>query len=261
MTFNTYYWHGSKLADPSLETAREELNSSQDATSRKNAFLVLLRSDHPAAVGTAFDHYDYAESSSRHGSENIFSGYAPEVLHRAREILQQPPLPAEVSGAEEDGANHASALGAMLNLAQPEDSELITKALTEQPRNPGVFEAATSVARTSLERSAVPDQLLLDALSRIVFDDASPATDRTTALRALGGARSPQATELIVRASGIDKLKIQTHAAGILAHQDINQHRALLERLVTSWPDDAPYPAADVIDMLNEAQSPHGGET
>ena len=255
MSFNTYYWHGSPLDDPSLETAREEVRSWKDLAARKKAFLVLLRSAHPVAVGTALDHYDYAESSSRHGSANIFSDYAPEVLDRAREILQQAPLPAEVTGAEEDGANHASALGAMLNLALPEDSELIAKALEEQPRNPSVFEAATMAARTSLERSAVPDQRLLDALGRVVFDDASPTADRTTALRALGGARSPQAAELIIRACDIDKLEIQAHAAALLAHQDINQHRALLERLVASWPDNAPYPASDVSDMLNEART------
>src|SRR5215212_4844252 len=125
MTFNTYYWHGYVLQDAQLERARSTLATSggRDAT---GAFELLLRSDEPAAVGIALDHYHYVDASTRHGSGSPFAPYAGSVRARALDMLRQPPIPA--GGVTEEGANHASALGALLNLAEPEDAELITDA-------------------------------------------------------------------------------------------------------------------------------------
>jgi uncharacterized protein with PIN domain len=251
MTFDTYHWHGVHLGDAELERARAELASSRDTETLSRAFLTLLRSDRTAAIGAALDHYDYAEMSSRHGTGNPFSPYVAEVLDKARQLLRQSPLPADESGIDEDGANHASALGAMLNLAEEKDAELVATALAGAS-GASVRAAGMSAACTVMERSATPNPALADTLTNIVFDAGRPGKQRAAALDALAGSTSDQTTNLLLQATEIDDLDVQISAAYNLAHLDLARYHALLERLVATWPADVPYPGSDVLDMLHE---------
>lgn len=243
MTFNTYYWHRSELGDPELDNARAVLASPTDAASCEHAFLMLLRSGTTAAIGTALDHYDYAEAFGRHGFGNLFAAHSQEVLDRARDLLRQPPL----RGDDEDGVNHASALGVMLNLAQAEDAELIA-AVLEEATGVGARDAALSAARRALDRAAVPNPRLVNILSEIVFDDARPTSERTSALTAVGDV----AVDVVLRAIELDDLHLQGHAAWVLAYRDLDRYRALLERVVATWPDDPPYPGSEAFELLRE---------
>lgn len=118
MIFNSYHWRRSVLSTPELERARGQVSATRDRAS----FALLLRSNDMAAVGVAFDQYQYGEASSRWGSSNPFAEYQDEVAARAREILRG--LPSSNSSGAQSGANHASALNALSNLAEPEDAEL-----------------------------------------------------------------------------------------------------------------------------------------
>lgn len=80
-------------------------------------FLTLLRSGDQAAVGIALDTYQQADADSRFGGEPMYGEHRAEVLQAARELLRQPPSPADMSPHMGAGANHASALNAMMNLA------------------------------------------------------------------------------------------------------------------------------------------------
>lgn len=259
MRFNTYHWHGCVLGDPVLERARDELASVSRGLARVSAFEALLRSGNTAAISIALDHYAHAESSSRHGTGNLFAPYAREVLEHARELLRQPALPASASGAEEDGANHASALGAMLNLAEAEDVELITQAL-ERTATPNVQFTGAMAAKTAVEKSTEPNDRLVDTLARILMDESIHMEQRKAALSALSAARSPRAIESIVQATEQSDLRLQASAALILADRYLAMHRALIEQLVASWPENAPYPASEVIEILEEDDGGDGDD-
>jgi hypothetical protein len=250
MAFHTYYWHGSPMGDPELERARAELSEPSNAEAFESAFLALLRSGWIPAIGTALDHYDYADSTSRYGSRNALAAHADEVREQARNLLRGPPLPAEAVGASEDGANHASALGALANLAEPEDADLVADAVTTAT-TPSVSSAATSAARTVLERSDQPSVRLIGLLGSIAADPNVPTDERIAALRALGGAKSTDAEDLVLRAIGSDDLDLQVNAALLLAHHNLDRHRALLENVAGNWPEHPPYPADDVLDLLH----------
>jgi hypothetical protein len=248
MTFDTYHWQCVPLRDAELENARAELASLGD--NQVHAFLRLLRSGSTAAVGSALDHYDYAEMSSRHGAGNPFHPHAGEVLEKARDLLRQPPLPADGSSVDEDGANHASALGAMLNLAEERDAELVAAALLGAT-GPCVRKAAIMTATTVIERSAAPGPALVDALRAVVDDDGLPGRERAEALDALGGSNSAATTDVLLRAGDSEDLDVQVGAAWNLAHLDLRQYRPLLERIVATWPADVPYPGSEVLDLLD----------
>lgn len=253
MTFHTYYWHDVPMDSPEFDHARTELASPASEAIRVRAFLTLLHSDRTAAIGTALDHYDYADSSSRHGSDNPFAAHADEVLQKARQLLRQPPLPAAELGTSEDGVNHASALGAMLNLAQSDDADLIAAAL-EGATGPSARATGLAAGRTAMENSAIQNPRLVTAVSKILFDPESPRDERIAALRALGSNSSDETDNAVLRALESEDLYLQIHAAFILAHRDTDRYRELLEPRVLAWPIEAPYPASDVIDLLHEDQ-------
>ncbi|MFG2195237.1 hypothetical protein [Streptomyces sp. NPDC048639] len=252
MTFHTYHWSGCTLGDPDLESARAALTPGQPD---ENAFLTLLRSSEVAGVGIALDHYAYAESTSRFGGGNPYSAHAAEVLDRARVILADPPSPSSETGAEKDGADHASALVVMLNLAGPEDADLIATALERAP-TVSVEVAATMAASTVLSRSTDLNQHLVDVLGDIIFDPSKSTDERLDALRAFNDATSPQAAEVVTRVLATDDIGLQMHAALILATHHLSTHRAVVEDVVASWSEDAPPPAEFVLEALRADEDP-----
>ncbi|MBP2400889.1 hypothetical protein [Streptomyces syringium] len=247
MSFNTYHWWGCSLLDGELESARDKLADERNV----DAFLVLLRSGRTAAVGIALDHFHHAGSTSRHHESDPFAPYAAEVLARAREILAHPPTPADETGAEEDGADHASALLALLNLAAPEDSELIASALRHATTANAVGAAAMAAA-TALERSATPHATLIRALTDIVFDESREIDQRVDALKAFDNVKAPQAVDVLDRALRSGEFALQAEAAFTLVTHHMVTHRAAVEGVAALWPDDAPWPAAAVRAGLHD---------
>jgi hypothetical protein len=232
-----------------LERALEDLAGSSDPRVRHRGFGVLLNSDDTSAVGIALDYYHRQEAQRRHGPENEFSDYAPTVLQRARMLLTQPPLSVGDLGAAVTAANHASALAAMLNLAEAGDAEAIAQVLGTTASQ-AVREIAIMTAGTALERSAEPSVRLVEVLSAIAGDESADVVNRLDALTALSGSDSPGALGSILAALGSDDLRVQTHAAYMLAFDHRDEYLPILRRAAASWPDDAPYPADEVRDLL-----------
>jgi hypothetical protein len=245
MTFDSYYWRDSRVGTPELERARERVAATRDTA----AFELLLRSDDPVAVGIALDQYDYADASTRHGGRSPFAGYRDEVAGRAREILSRAPSIAR-QGAE-PGANHASALGALANLAEPEDAELIVRAL-DQTRTSNLRLAAALAAGTVLDKSESPNEPLISELERIVLDDTAARDERSAAITALGRARCPLAIDALVHVLGVTDPSLQASAALHLLDRDPLGQRARVAELVLAWPNDASYPANEVLELLAE---------
>lgn len=248
MVFNSYYWHDAVMGEPALAQARDAL-SRQDTTEPVRPFLTLLASTRVAARGTALDHFQYAEATSRFGFENPFLAHRAEVLDAARTLLADPPVDRGEGGAEIDGANHASALGAMMNLAEPQDGQRIA-AIISSGATPDVRELALLCAETILEASpSQPD--LTDALRRIVVDDDASDGDRGKSLHLLALADPAEAVSRAVELVRNPSLRLQASAAWLLADLDSDRYGTLLDDVVSRWPDDAPYPAFEVRQLLD----------
>ncbi len=242
-SFDSFYWRDARTGSPELERARERVAAERDQA----AFELLLRSDDPVAIGIALDQYACADARTRHGTANPFAAYRDEVIARAREILRDPPSASSL-GAE-PGASHTSALGALLNVAEPEDAVLIVRALEQASTSNLRFEAARA-ASAALEKSDAPDERLIEALARIVLDESADLDERRAAVSALGRARSATATDALLRALRAADVGLQASAALRLLDRDPEAHRARVEELARSWPEDPPYPAGDVLELL-----------
>jgi hypothetical protein len=244
MTFDSYYWRNSRLSTPELERARVLVATTRE----REAFALLLRSNDMAALGIAFDQYHYSDASSRHGTAPPFAEYQSEVAARAREVLRGPRSPA---GGIEAGANHASALGALANLAEPEDAELIVQAF-DRTCSSNLRFAAALAARRVLEKAASPNEHLIAALEKVAIDDSAAHEERNAAVAALGGAHSTYATDALLRVLRVPDSGLQASAALRLLDRDGNAHRTIVEEIARAWPDDPPYPADEVLELLSE---------
>jgi hypothetical protein len=249
MTFNTYYWHGHEFVDEELQRAWRILSEGNGRESIA-AFERLLRSPDPIATCVALDYYDYADASERHGAANPFHAYRNEVRIRARNILRD--APSEKSGTIESGANHASALGALLNLAEVQDSDAVASAL-EKATTSNVRFVGANVAGKVLQQAPHDADRLMRILERIALDSEAGDDERNAAVRAIAVAPPLRAAEALLRVSATDDLGLQASAALALLDIDVEKHREYVQRLVDTWPADPPYPAQDVIEALTSA--------
>ncbi|MGO4419787.1 hypothetical protein AB4Z54_13870, partial [Streptomyces sp. MCAF7] len=99
------------------------------------------------------------------------------------------------------------------------------------------------------------DEELISTLGALARDGSLPVSQRTHALGSLRDAPGDAATEELVRATGCEELEVQATAAlGLTDEPRLADHRALLARLVASWPTEgAPWVVGRVRASL-EAQ-------
>jgi hypothetical protein len=206
--FHSFHWKRHKLVDEELTRALVELMDPTGLDAYLHAFTTLLHSGDTAAAGMALDHFQYSGALTRFGGESVVDQYESEVLAVARDLLRQQPLP------EDDhtlvGANHASALYAMMNIAEPVDADLIADAL-ERATGPDVRHTACSAAFNVL--AAEPNQRLIAALGAVAFDEDLDVGERADALSALYDVDGPEVTALLARATESSELKMQVEGA------------------------------------------------
>ncbi|MGG7575984.1 hypothetical protein [Streptomyces sirii] len=246
--FQSWYWDCA-FDDAELQAAFDATDAGTTPDEFQRAFLVLLRSKDTVARGTALDFFDRAAATSRFGEANPFEPYRAEVLATAREMLRRPPRPGDDIAFE--GADHASALLALKNDAGPEDAEAVLTVLRRRPDGELLCNAL-GAAGTALASSTTPDPRLVALIGEMAFDHSLDIDDRRDALSALRGATGAEATALLVRATGEDDYRFQQEAAWALSiGERFYDHRALLEDLDASWPDDERgFAAGEVRDAL-----------
>ncbi|MEU0807263.1 hypothetical protein [Streptomyces sp. NPDC005970] len=247
--FHSFHWEGCELPDAELEQAHHELMAPTEEQAYLRAFRTLLHSGNTIAAGIALDHFQYSGALTRFGGESVVEQYGPDVLAVARELLRRPPTP-----EDEDtfaGANHASALNAMMNIAEPADADLIADALA-LATNANVRSAACSAAATALDAAETPSPRLVAALGAVAFDESlEDMGERTEALHAVFEADDPEATALLVRATESGERRMQVYGAlGLTTNGRFHDHRERVERLAATWPQDAQYPASLVREAL-----------
>lgn len=258
MPFRSYFWQDAEFDEPELAGALAELVEPASAVSALEAFRVLMNSDDVAAAGIALDQYQSAEAGSRWGIENPFASEASTVLRRARDLLEQDPVRQGEFGARVRGANHASALVAMTNLAEAADAVGIAKVI-DQATDTVVRSVAFNAAERAADEARQVDEpwgldVLVGALSRGLDNLRWPSWDRADALRVLAVAAPPLAVEKAHALLHAPALDLQTRAAWVLAELNFDASRNLLAEVAESWPDDAPYPAFEVRQVLDEVE-------
>ncbi|GAA4630558.1 hypothetical protein GCM10023196_056380 [Actinoallomurus vinaceus] len=252
--FQSWYWD-CDFDDAELEAAYDATGTATTAEEFRRAFLVLLRSEDTVARGIALDFFDRAHATNRFGEDNPFEPYREEVVATARAMLRRPPRPGDDVAFE--GADHASALLVLgKNGAGPEDAESVIAVLRRRPDG-ALRENALSAADSILSGSEAPDPRLVALIGEVAFDRSLDIRDRLRALGALREVPGDEVTALLVRATGEDDHRVQQEAAwGLSIGRRFYAHRALLERLDASWPDDERrYEANEVRRAL--APGPH----
>ena len=233
--FESWYWN-CEFDDAELQAAFDATGAATTPDEFQQAFLVLLRSEDTVARGIALDFFDRAAAISQFGEANPFEPYRKEVLAVAREMLRRPPRPGD--DVAFDGADHASALLALKNDAGPEDAEAVLAVLRRRPCGELLYNALDT-ACIVLARSEVPDPRLTPLIGGMAFDRSLDMDARHAALGTLRHANGEEATALLVRATGEDDYRFQQEAASALSiGERFYAHRALLEQLDASWPDD-----------------------
>jgi hypothetical protein len=246
--FDSYYWHDAHL-DPEHESARAVVRGAS-VEAAVGAFRILLASSRVSAQGIALDQYHHAEANSRFGTDNPFREVRRQVLQTARAVLAAPPVHEGDDGASIGGANHASALGALLNLADAADAERLAAILEQRP-NHVVLGLALQCAGTVLEKDASLVALAA-AVRQVVQDSAVPARERGNALHLVELTEPELAEQLALELVRGSDLRLQADAAWLLAERDLGRHRDLLVEIEARWPESAPYPAFEVRQLLEE---------
>jgi HEAT repeat protein len=252
--FQSWYWNW-EFDDPQLQESYDATNTATTPGEFERVFLVLLRSNDTVARGTALDFFDRAQATSRFGEENPFEAHRQEVVAVARELLRQPPRPADVY-AKFEGANHASALLTLKNDTSPEDTDAVVRILERRPEGELRFNALM-VAGNILEKSPTSDPRLVALIAEIAFERSLDVSERVEALHELLAAPGDEVTALLERAAEDDEWRIQQEAAWALSlGRRFYTHRPLLERLAGTWSDDErSFGSGEVRDAL--ADGPH----
>jgi hypothetical protein len=245
--FESYYWRTEDLdpTDASAATVLIETNEPDDAVA---AFERLLTSDRDPARCLALDHYAYAEVRGRFGSSNPFSRFTKNVLDIARAQLERPAVTAtSPRGTVIVGANHASALGVLSHIGDAADLERITRFL-DPVRDLNVIEEACMAADHCLPGADVVLRRKAGAQLAALFQDPSLIGEvRIMAVRPfLESSLDQDAALLDTMTRG--PFPLAAYAAWALVDRipDVSE----LRRVVATWPDDAPYPADEVRELL-----------
>ncbi|MFV2175703.1 hypothetical protein ACFHW2_35060 [Actinomadura sp. LOL_016] len=230
--FHSTYWRGVELDDPVLRAAHDELRFPRTDEACLRAFATLLRSEAPAAVGIALDHYESSEGLCRvlEDAERA-EPYLPEVLARAREVLRRPMPPAEVSALNMIGARQA----------EPGDADLLLDVLGRTDSD-AVRHKAVWAVHGILDGAAENDPRLVAALGDLILDPSVAFHGtKETAIRVLADRLGAEADGVLLRALREGEPKAQAHASYFLVRTGgLDRHRAVLEEVAESWGDRPP---------------------
>jgi hypothetical protein len=268
--FSSFHWKVSELAEQDRQ-AVEALNelspplpsagyATHDVDGLLAAYRTLLHSADIRARGVALDQYAYAEAQHRWGADNPMTRYNAEVLARAREMLAvdtQPGVP--LTDQPHVMACWNSALGVLACLADDGDT-------SDLPRIIEVLDRMFSDNLTDDHAFWALEVRLIDAdaptcarvgawLATTMTDEQLPLEVRISAVRAFGDDRySARLGHRDALVSLLDHPQIRLSVCAAKTLLDLDEpFLQEVRRAVANWPDDAPYPANEVRDLLAEA--------
>lgn len=214
-------------------------------------FLSLLRSARAADVSSALWAFQHADAATRHGVSNPLGDHEPEVFARAREVMH-----GLLTSADETAELFTNALLVLKNVADARDVSTIVVALRSGASQD--LKLAACLAGGNVLRLGVPDDELVSALTDVVHDGTVLLDVRTAALSAIGHADSSRAANVLVAALSLPDIALQIDAAwSLLCRADARAYRPQVVRVVETWPSDPPYPANEVLQLLDASEAEH----
>ncbi|WP_406163126.1 hypothetical protein OG298_41705 [Streptomyces sp. NBC_01005] len=251
---HSVHWEGHRLTAPDLYRAHRRLRAPTADESYHRALRTLLESDDQAAVGIALDHWWSPDGAVKRGGEEAREPERTLVLDRIREALRRPPSPAELSRMYGPEAKHLTALSALGVVAAQEP--FLLAEVVETAASDHVRERALDVVEAVFKGAEEADLRLVEALGNVACDENVPLNDRVRALELLDESPGTNSVDALVRATHCTEVEVQAAAAwGLMWDEVIEDHRAMLEELSTSWPvEDAPWEVTRVRETLNAAK-------
>lgn len=254
MSFESFYWRvaGLSLAD------RDELAQLEDERlsieQRKATLIRMLHSASVALRGIALDFYCLANANLRHGPEPMIDDAVEDAV-RASALgeLERPPYESTGSTARpRRGANHASALAALANNADPADASVLARVLRENDEESVLHEGVRAAHSVLRGEPAHPElmSILLDIARRAGLD----ATIRANAITAIGSSGDDAVIPWLIEALGNPEVAVSAAAARGLLERDFKRHRALVEPVAAAWRtgEFPPFDVHEVRRLLDE---------
>jgi hypothetical protein len=264
--FSSFYWDVAELAEAdrravaTLNTASPPLPSAGYATHDPDgllaAYRTLLHSADVRARGVALDQYTYAQAQHRWGVDNPMTRFDDEVLAQARALLAVTPEPTDPLAAQPQvTACWNSALGVLAFLTDDTAADL--------PRIIEVLDSAFPLDVLDVYSFWALEVRLVDAdeptcarvgewLAATFTDERLPIQVRIAAVGVFGDDRFAARLGQRGTIAGLldhPEIRLAIQAAWVLAGID-SGHAEVVRRAVAGWPDDAPYPADEVREIL-----------
>jgi hypothetical protein len=254
MSFKSYFWNEIEIKNKEVKAAIAILSSRDSTREEKiSSFKTLLESESPAAQGIAFDQYFYNISLMRFGKDNPFEQFDDLLLSKARNQLRSAPVDSiTISGLPIHGANYASAFGVLAHLASENDINLISPILSSFLDVEEIIFNGCLAASTSLKGSRAVYPKMFEVLSHIILSDDFSSATRTMAVDALAESLASEVEDILVKTVRLVLFPTSVYAAIALGERDMRKYRNLLEELAERLPENAPYPASDLREMLEE---------
>ncbi|WP_331767652.1 hypothetical protein [Embleya sp. NBC_00896] len=251
---HSVHWEGHRLADPDLYRAHKRLRAPTVDESYHQALRTLLESDDQAAVGIALDHWWSPDGAVKRGGEEAREPERALVLDHIREMLRQPPSPAELSPTYGPEAKHLTALSA-LDVVAAEEPSLVAE-VVEAAASDHVRERALDAVAAVFGDAEEADRRLVEALGNVACDENVPLNDRLRALELLDESPGTNSVDALVRATRCPEVEVQAAAAwGLMWEEIIEDHRAMLAELSANWPvEDAPWEVTRARNTLDAAK-------
>jgi hypothetical protein len=233
--FESFYWRAAEV-QPADHALLEQLEDQRlSAAQRKAALIRLLASDSEAARGIALDFYCLSNADLRHGPEPIIDNDVEDAVRRTAlsELGRPPYVCPEPNARPKRGANHASALAALANNADPGDAPLVARALRDNDDELVILEGVRAAETVLHGEAGHPD--LVSVLLEIARATNRDATIRAHAITALGYTAGEAAMPWLIEALAAPELAVSAAAARALLERDLKRNRALVASVASAW--------------------------
>lgn len=254
MQFESFYWKGAEVP-PGDRLSLEQLDDERLSVDQQKAALIrILASDSVAVRGIALDFYCLCNANLRHGPEPMIDDAVEDAV-RAAAIYELEHLPYVRSGSAarpQRGANHASALAALSNNADPGDASLLARVLQENDDELVLHEGVRAAESVLRGEPAHPD--LVNVLLEVARRPGLDPSIRANAVTSIGSTAGDVAIPWLMEALTTPDLAVSAAGARSLLERDYKRYQPVVEPVASAWHtgEFPPFDVREVRRLLDE---------
>jgi hypothetical protein len=261
MQFDSFYWKGAEVP-PGDRLLLEQLEDERRSVDQRRAALVrMLASDSVAVRGIALDFYCLCNANLRHGPEPMIDDAVEDDVRAAavRELERPPYVRTESAARPQRGANHASALAALSNVADPADASMLARVLREND-DELVLDEGVRTAESVL-RGEPAHRDLVDVLRDIACRPDLAPTTRANAVAAIGSTVDDAVIPWLLETLAAPEPAVSAAAARSLLERDFKRYQPVVEPVASRWRagEFPPFDVHEVRRLLDEKFIEAGG--